>query len=174
MKMDFETTITIFFIVYWMIVYLLFHWFKTDKSKPVYKMVSYWITSILTSFGIWIVGIFVFLNAILGSSDYTVSDIKYGKEVLAGENDGLMYTDRIKLYDNNTFHILSHQIESNGYYSILNDTVKLEYNKEYDKTILPDLYVIKGKGMYGYSFKGSIFDSSWDHYFGIYKNEYKH
>ena len=134
-------------------------------------MVSYWATATLTSLGLMILGTFIFLNAMFGSSDYTVSKIKYGKEVIAGEDDGLMYTDWIKLYDNNTFHILSYQVESNGYYSIVNDTIRLEHNDEYDEIILPDIFVIKNKGIYGYRYKDNCIDTSYYIYFGLYINK---
>lgn len=150
------------------IFFLLFNWFKKDKSKPVYKMVSYWFAIIFTSVAVFFLAIFIFLDSIFGSTDCTDFDIKYGKEIILGEDDGLMYTDWVKFYDNNTFHIFSRQIEANGVYRLSNDTIQLEYNADCDVTILPKVFVLDKVSLQGYSIINNTIDTTSFFYFSRY------
>ena len=176
---NFYSGLIISVLIYWSLLYFLFHVFRKDKVRPVYKSLSYWLTSIISTISLYAISLITFLYLVFRIADYTDSSIVYGTEIIGGHADGIMHEDWIHLYDNKTFHILSYQVESNGYYEMKNDTIELKYNQNYEETVLPGFIVLKYDtlnngmrhlSMYGYRVIDGKPDNEKQHYFSSYEN----
>jgi len=145
--------IVICIFIVWLFIYIVFSIkYKITKSdKKIIENYNF-IGICIFTIPVVVVGYIVILLHLMfpSKTDLVDENIQYGNYIASGYADGLTYTDCFRIYDNGTFDLYMYNIQCNGYYELAGDTIFLCYNQNYDDTILPNLFIRQGKGLYGY------------------------
>lgn len=145
---DFYAPIILLILTYWGLLYFLVHRFKKSE-KPVYKMVGYWLFAVVSTAIIYLSVLFWFLHQMFGEKDETSSAMYYGNPIICGYYDGLMGTDEVTFYDNNTFLINISTVLANGTYEQKGDSIYVKYSRNFDRKV-PDVFIVNGSNIVSY------------------------
>ena len=128
-------------------------------QQSVLKYLWFWVvigTITSVSVGVfYLLGMWLLIHQIFATTSVVDHNITYGKPLYYGENDGIMFTDRMRLFDNHTFYSDVFSVETNGYYKLHKDTVHLFYSSYKSDTLLPDYYIFHKGSLIGYRHQGS-------------------
>ena len=145
----------------------------TKTKKSITQDISYLLISVITALVVC-GGVYLGSTHLLfASHDLRDASVSYGEQVYYGEDDGVTYTDHLSLYDNGTFETFINDIEINGTYQFMADTLRLNYANDEKKIFLPSLFIYRDSGIYGYRMLDGQLEESWCIYFSMSEEERK-